>query len=135
MNTKKSFLLYFDNYPMVAGLPAEQRGWLLTALMVYGDRVWRDESCTMEEVLDMFPQMSPEARIVCGFMGANILRDTQRWLSRQRYAESHKQEGSRKQGGDRKPPARAQRDPVEEENIRKTAERMALSRRILEQMG
>ena len=31
-NTKKGFLLYFDNAPMLLSLPPEQRGWLLTAV-------------------------------------------------------------------------------------------------------
>lgn len=84
-NTKKSILIYFDNYPMVISLPPEQRGWLFTALMVYGDRLSRDAEVPLEEILEQFPQLSSEARLVCGFMGANIRRDTQRWLSRQQY--------------------------------------------------
>ena len=62
-NEKKSFLFYFDNYPMVQALPPEQRGWLLSALCVYADGVWRDETLTMEQVLEGFPRMDRETRI------------------------------------------------------------------------
>ena len=41
-NPKRGFLLYFDNYPMVTMLPPEQRGWLLSALFSYADKIWRD---------------------------------------------------------------------------------------------
>ena len=38
---KKSFVVYFDSYPLLAGLSMEQRGLLFSALMIYADRVWR----------------------------------------------------------------------------------------------
>ena len=72
---------------MVEDLPPDQRGWLLSALCVYAERVWRDPSVTMEEILDHYPQMSGQTRIACGFLGAAVLRDTQRWLS-QRQARA-----------------------------------------------
>ncbi len=87
MNAKKSILIYFDNYPMFVSLPPEQRGWVVTALMVYGSRLSQEE-ITLEEVMDQFLQLSPEARLVCGFMGANILRDTRKWLSRQQREQA-----------------------------------------------
>ena len=82
-NTKKSILLYLDNYPMLVALPPEQRGWVVTALLEYGGELCGDETVTPEAVMGRFP-MSSEARLVFGFMGANIRRDNQRWLSRQR---------------------------------------------------
>lgn len=94
MNAKKSILIYFDNYPMLNALPPEQRGWLLSALMVYGDRLSRDGSVTLEEILEQFPQLSTEARLVCGFMGTNILRDTRKWLSRQQRGSARPQRGA-----------------------------------------
>ena len=105
---KKSFLLYFDNYPMLVSLPPEQRGWVVTALMVFADRVWRDSSTALEEIMEQFPKLTPEARLVCGFMGASILRDTQRWLSRrQRQAASR----TEKRGtGEPTPDAKMQAD-------------------------
>lgn len=122
MNKKKSILIYFDNYPMVAALPLEQRGLLLTALMVYGERLSREE-VTLEEVMECFPMLSPEARLACGFMGTNILRDTQKWLDRQRRGSA-----GRPRGG---PPAL----PAAEEKAaasRRAAEDMERARRLME---
>lgn len=127
MNAKKSILIYFDNYPMVASLPMEQRGLLFTILMVYGERLSR-ENTDLEEVMEQFPKLSPEAQAVCGFMGANIARDTQKWLSRQ-------------QRGSVIPPVRGRKSPpappTPEEKAaaeRRAAENVALTRRLLEQM-
>ena len=94
-NDKTGFLLYFDSYPAIAGLDAEQRGLLLSALYVYADRVWRDETVSMEEILDQFPAMDGQTRTACGFMGANILRDTRKWLS-QRELRSQRRPSPRK---------------------------------------
>ena len=88
---KSGFILYFDNYPALASLTMEQRGLLLTALFTYGDRLRRGTEDTLEEVLDQFPQLSNEAVMACRFMGAAILRDTQRWLSQRDYWDQRKQ--------------------------------------------
>ena len=118
MNTKKSILVYFDSYPMLVSLPLEQRGLLFTVLLVYGERLSR-ENTDLGEVMEQFPQLTPEARAVCGFMGANISRDTQKWLSRQ-------QRGSAAVSPVRKElPAYAS-----EETVKKDMER---TRRLLEQ--
>ena len=76
-------------------LPPDQRGWLLSALCVYAERVWRDPSVTMEEILDHYPQMSGQTRIACGFLGAAVLRDTQRWLSQRQARALRRQQGDR----------------------------------------
>lgn len=81
-NQKKGYIFYFDNYPTLSKLPMEQRGLLFSALTVYADRVWRDPSVSMEEVLDGFPRLSQEARMACEFMGSAIYRDTLAWLNR-----------------------------------------------------
>lgn len=86
-SAKKSILIYFDNFPMVTALSPEQRGWLLTVLLDYGDRLSRDQETTLEEVMGQYP-LAPDTRLVCGFMGANIRRDTQRWLSRQQSRQA-----------------------------------------------
>ena len=75
--------------------PPDQRGWLLSALCVYAERVWRDPSVTMEEILDHYPQMSGQTRIACGFLGAAVLRDTQRWLSQRQARALRRQQGDR----------------------------------------
>ena len=46
---------------------------------------------TLDEILDQFPQLSNEAVMACRFMGAAILRDTQRWLSQRDYWDQRKQ--------------------------------------------
>ena len=89
---KKSFVVYFDSYPILSALPMEQRGLLFSALMIYADRVWRDRSVTLEEVLEGFPRLSPETRMACGFMGAAIQRDTDAWLNRREYRQQGKTE-------------------------------------------
>ena len=38
-NAKRGFVFYFDNYFVVEDLPRDQRGWLLSALCVYAERV------------------------------------------------------------------------------------------------
>lgn len=101
-NVKRGFVFYFDNYLVVEDLPPDQRGWLLSVLCTYAERVWRDPSVTMEEILDQFPQLSGQTRIACGFLGAAILRDTQRWLSQRQARTLRRQQG---QQGDR--PGRA----------------------------
>ena len=83
-NRKRNILIYLDSYPMVAALTPEQRGWVFTALMVYGDRLSWEAEVELDEIMEQFPQLTPEARMVCAFMAGNILRDTQRWLSRQK---------------------------------------------------
>lgn len=82
---KTGFIMYFDNYPILTGLSMEQRGLLFSALMVYADRVWRDSSVTLEDVLSGFPKLTQEAKIACGFMAAAIQRDTLAWLNKQEY--------------------------------------------------
>ena len=37
MTEKKSFVLYFDMFPSIRTLPADQRGELLSALFVYAE--------------------------------------------------------------------------------------------------
>ena len=42
---------------------------VLTFLMVYADRVGREKAVNPEEMMEQFPQLSAEARLVCSFMG------------------------------------------------------------------
>ena len=114
-NAKRGFVFYFDNYFVVEDLPPDQRGWLLSALCVYAERVWRDPSVTMEEILDHYPQMSGQTRIACGFLGAAVLRDTQRWLLRRQSGERRRQqtqkEGERSAPAPGSPAPRARTEP------------------------
>ena len=91
---KRGFVFYFDNCVTMEALPPDQRGWLLSALCAYADRVWRDETVTREEILDLYPQLSQEAQIAFQFLGQGILRDTQRWLHQQKVRSQRRQQGS-----------------------------------------
>ena len=82
-NRKRGFVFYFDNILAVDSLPPDQRGWLLSALCSYADRVWQDTSVGIEEVLDLYPQLSQQASVACRFLAAGVLRDTQKWLAQQ----------------------------------------------------
>lgn len=88
-NEKKSFLIYFDNAPMINGLPPEQRGWLFSALLDYGSRVSR-ENLTSETALPLYPQLDSQAQMVFRFIASTVDRDTQRWLQRQRTGEERR---------------------------------------------
>ncbi|MBE5055245.1 hypothetical protein INF37_04425 [Pseudoflavonifractor sp. DSM 107456] len=102
MAQKKSFLVYFDNYPMVQALPLEQRGLLLTALFEYGMAAGEPDSPSIPEILEAFPAMTEETRMACLFMCSNIHRDTQRWLGRQAAQERRRTgQGSGPETGER----------------------------------
>ena len=122
-NKKASFLLYFDSYPVLISLPPDQRGWLLTVLYVYADRLGRGEEITMEEVLDSFPQLAEQTRVACGFMGANIFRDTQKWFAQRRARMERRSQWDRKSA-----PAVSQED-----RLRRESEDMERIRRLLNQ--
>ena len=117
--TKKGFVVYFNNYPLMSALSFEQQGMLFSALMIYADRVWRDRSVTMEEVLEGFPRLSPETRMACGFMGAAIQRDTDAWLNRREYRQQSKP-GCQKRGDPETADRRAREDM---ERLRRLLER------------
>ena len=117
--TKKSFVVYFDSYPILSALPMEQRGLLFSVLMVYADRVWREPSTALEEGMEGFPRLSPEARMACGFMGAAIQRDTDAWLNRREYRQQGKPGGQKK--GDPETADRRAREDME--RLRRLLER------------
>lgn len=96
LNEKKSFLLYFDNAPMINDLPPEQRGWLFSALLDYGDRVSR-ENLSPENALPLYPQLGSQAQMAFRFIASTVDRDTQRWLQRRQTALERRQarEGER----------------------------------------
>lgn len=87
---KKSFLIYFDAYPIVSTLPPEQRGELFSALCEYAQAEAEAERPTEQSaVLDRFPAMSTDARTVFYFMAQNIQRDTEKWRQKHvRYQQA-----------------------------------------------
>lgn len=115
-NRKKSILIYLDNAPMVTALPPEQRGWLFTALLEYGSRLSEEDSASMEQVTEQFPQMDTGTQLVFGFMASNIFRDTRRWLSRKESRESFK------------------KAPAAREPDRQAVEDMERTRRLMERL-
>ena len=84
-NPKRSFLIYFDNAPMINDLPPEQRGWLFSALLDYGDRASR-ENLPPESALPLYPQLGSQAQMAFRFIASAVDRDTQRWLQRRQTA-------------------------------------------------
>ena len=94
-NRKRGFVFYFDNILAVESLPPDQRGWLLSALCSYADRVWQDTSVGIEEVLDLYPQMSQQASVACRFLAAGVLRDTQKWLAQQELRTRRREQQGR----------------------------------------
>lgn len=120
-NKKAGFVLYFDNYPMLLALPPEQRGWLLLALYVYADRLGRGEEVSMEEVMTAFPQLTEQTRVACGFMGANICRDTQKWFAQRRARNQRRTQGESRPA--LSPQERLDRDRADMEMARKLLER------------
>ena len=104
-NAKRGFVFYFDNYfvvrtsPGPAGVAAVRPVRLRRAGVAgpVGDHGGD---------LDHYPQMSGQTRIACGFLGAAVLRDTQRWLS-QRQARALRRQGGTVRAGPRLPPGSA----------------------------
>lgn len=92
-NQKLSFVLYFDNAPMLLSLPPEQRGWLLTAVFDYAQRIAQDPTADIPQVLEGYPQLTPQAQTACFSVCLNIARDTRRWQGRQQAALRRRQEG------------------------------------------
>ncbi len=84
---KKSFMLYFDNFPCVAALDAEQRGELL--LLLYRYAMAADKAPTdPEEVLRQHPGLREETRMAYRFLAETIRRDTEKWVAKQRHYQS-----------------------------------------------
>ena len=84
---KKSFMLYFDNYPSIAALPADQRGELLVLLYRYAMAA-EEGSADPEEFADQFPDLTPETRMAYRFLAETIRRDTENWVAKQRHYQS-----------------------------------------------
>ena len=122
-NPKRGFVLYFDNYPMIIALPPDQRGWLITALMEYAERLSRGEGLPPEDLLTRYPPLSPQTRTAFQFMATGVDRDTQRWLQRQRTGEERR----RTREGERPSPyaassAQALQEQAERERLRRVLE-------------
>lgn len=122
-NPKRGFVLYFDNYPMIIALPPDQRGWLITALMEYAERLSRGEGLPPEDLLTRYPPLSPQTRTAFQFMATGVDRDTQRWLQRQRTGEERRRtrEGERPSSSAASS-AQALQEQAERERLRRVLE-------------
>ena len=99
---KKSFMLYFDNFPCVAALDAEQRGELL--LLLYRYAMAADKAPTdPEEVLRQHPGLREETRMAYRFLAETIRRDTEKWKEKQRRYQEAGPGTGRAQGLQRHP--------------------------------
>lgn len=79
MYDKKSFILYFDAYPLVALLPVEQSGMLFRAVYLYAMGIVQEPPVTQEEVLAQFPEMTADTKMSCRAICNAITRDTLAW--------------------------------------------------------
>lgn len=79
MYDKKSFILYFDAYPLVALLPVEQSGMLFRAVYLYAMGIVQEPPVTQEEILAQFPEMTADTRMSCRAICNAITRDTLAW--------------------------------------------------------
>ena len=85
---KRGFVLYFDAYPNVADLPADQRGELFSALYELAMDA-AEGGGDMAATLARRPAMGLEARMAFHFMGGAVLRDTEKWQEKhRRYREA-----------------------------------------------
>ena len=100
---KKSFVLYFDAYPCLEWLPADQRGELFSALFEYA-RETAEGRMEMGPVLERHPDMTPVTRMAFAFIGETIRRDTEKWREKhERYAKAarrRRQESAAQDPGD-----------------------------------
>lgn len=92
MSDKKSFVLYFDSFPLLALLPAEQRGQLISAVFQFAMGAAQSPPVSQEDILAQFPELSPEARMSFRSLAAAISRDTRTW---QRKKEARMRRGGR----------------------------------------
>jgi len=92
---KKSFVLYFDSYPMIARLPPEQRGALLSALFEYA-LASAKAPCEFQQTLRNHPEMTGETGMAFAFLAENIRRDTEKWREKQaRYTRAARERAER----------------------------------------
>ena len=83
---KKSLLLYFDSYPCLAALPADQRGELLILLFRYA--MAADQGPADPEVLlAEYPCLDGEARMAYRFLAETVRRDTEKWKAKQQRCQ------------------------------------------------
>lgn len=97
---KKSFVLYFDMFPGIAGLPPAQRGELLSALFTYA-QAEAEAPTEQDAIFDRYPEMAPETRMAFRFMAETIRRDTEKWREkRARYVKAARDRAEKNRDSD-----------------------------------
>ena len=87
---KKSLVLYFDMYPSIRVLPADQKGMLLGAVFEYAQSA-AERDITPEEIMARYPDMSQACSMAFRFVAETIRRDTEKWKAKhKRYSEAAK---------------------------------------------
>ena len=87
---KKSCVLYFDMYPSIRVLPADQKGMLLGAVFEYAQSA-AERDITPEEIMARYPDMSQACSMAFRFVAETIRRDTEKWKAKhKRYSEAAK---------------------------------------------
>ncbi|CDC68210.1 MULTISPECIES: DUF6291 domain-containing protein [environmental samples] len=88
MAHKKSFVLYFDDFPCVEQLPSDQRGELLSLLFRYAIAEDREPTEPMA-LADQVPGLTEQTRMAFQFIAKTIRRDTVHWKEKERrYQEA-----------------------------------------------
>ena len=77
---KKSFMLYFDNYPSIAALPADQRGGAAGAALPLRHGGGGGLCGSGGSLRIQFPNLTPETRMAYRFLAETIRRDTEKWV-------------------------------------------------------
>ena len=70
---KKSFVLYFDMYPSIRVLPADQKGMLLGAVFEYAQSA-AERDITPEEIMARYPDMSQACSMAFRFVASGVTR-------------------------------------------------------------
>ena len=97
---KKSFVLYFDDFPCVEALPSDQRGELLSLLFRYAIAEDRAPTEPME-LADQVPGLTDQTRMAFQFIAKTIRRDTMNWKEKEyRYQTAARRRMAKRSGGE-----------------------------------
>ena len=114
MAHKKSFVLYFDDFPCVEQLPSDQRGELLSLFFRYAiaeDRAPTDAMALADQV----PGLTEQTRMAFQFIAKTIRRDTVHWKEKERrYQEAARKRMAAQADGEG--PRRREKQPEKRDN-------------------
>lgn len=114
MAHKKSFVLYFDDYPCVEMLPSDQRGELFSLIFRYA--IAEDERPTEPgELLAQVPGLTAQTQMAFQFIAKTIRRDTECWKDKHRRYQAAAQRRLAAQGKAERP-HRREKPPEKNDN-------------------